>query len=340
MSGIDIYPSDNQYRLAAQPGREATLATAPRLITLILLLQRQPHQKAAQLAEKLGVSVRTLHRYFIMLDEMGIPVYSERGPNCGFSLVRGYRLPPLVFTPAEAVAVSLGAGLVEELWGQLYQEAARGALVKLESVLPDEQRSEIAWANRSLVAAGLHRSDPAAFAPLLEKLRGAIHEGRSIAITYLSGSDPQPQQRHVDPYALVYRRGRWYIAAHCHLRQAVRTFRVDRMQELALLEDRFSAPKDFDVHAYLAQEFAGQSQVAVKLRFTPQAAHIARLNRSAWSEVHEEADGSVSVTMLAPDLGWAASTALAYGPVVSVLAPPELRQMVHAWAAQITQMND
>ncbi len=78
--------------------------TATRLITLILLLQRQPGQKAADLAARLGVSVGTLHRYFAMLDEMGVPVYAERGPYGGFSLVRGYKLPPLVFTPIEIVS--------------------------------------------------------------------------------------------------------------------------------------------------------------------------------------------------------------------------------------------
>jgi len=104
--------------------------TATRLITLILLLQRQPNQKAADLAARLGISVRSLHRYIGMLDEMGIPVYSERGPYGGFSLVRGYKMPPLVFTPEEAVAVTLGTSLVGEMWGQLYQEAAQGALAK------------------------------------------------------------------------------------------------------------------------------------------------------------------------------------------------------------------
>ena len=74
--------------------------TSARLITLIMTLQRQPNQKAADLADKLGVSVRTLHRYFGMLEEIGIPIYAERGPYGGFSLVRGYKLPPLVFTPS------------------------------------------------------------------------------------------------------------------------------------------------------------------------------------------------------------------------------------------------
>ncbi len=100
--------------------------TATRLITLIMLLQRQPNQKAADLAAELGVSVRTLHRYFSMLDEMGIPVYSERGPYGGFSLVKGYRMPPLVFSHEEAVAVYLGASLVEEMWGQLYRRRRTG----------------------------------------------------------------------------------------------------------------------------------------------------------------------------------------------------------------------
>ncbi len=86
---------------------------ATRLITLIMLLQRKPNQKAAELAEALGISVRTLHRYFAMLDEMGIPIYTERGPHGGFSLVRGYRMPPLVLTPEEATAVYLGTSMVE-----------------------------------------------------------------------------------------------------------------------------------------------------------------------------------------------------------------------------------
>jgi len=106
--------------------------SASRLLTLILLLQRQPGEKAADLAAELGVSTRTLHRYLATLDEMGIPIYSERGPYGGFSLVRGYKMPPLVFTPEEAAAVSLGASLVGEMWGRLYQEAAQGALAKLE----------------------------------------------------------------------------------------------------------------------------------------------------------------------------------------------------------------
>src|SRR5215510_651825 len=157
--------------------------TATRLITLIFLLQNQPNQKASQLAEKLGVSLRTVHRYFGMLDEIGIPVYAQHGPYGGFSLVRGYKLPPLVFSLEEAVAVYLGTSLVSELWGALYRESAQGALAKLENILPNEQRAEINWARRSLVATGLHRSDPTALFPVLEELRGAVRESQRVAVS-------------------------------------------------------------------------------------------------------------------------------------------------------------
>jgi predicted DNA-binding transcriptional regulator YafY len=160
--------------------------TATRLITLIFLLQNQPNQKASGLAEKLGVSLRTVHRYFGMLDEMGIPVYAERGPYGGFSLVRGYKIPPLIFSLEEAVAVYLGTSLVSEMWGELYRDAAQGALAKLENILPNEQRGEIEWARRSLIATGLNRVESRGLFPIMDDLRKAAHEHRQVSILYQS----------------------------------------------------------------------------------------------------------------------------------------------------------
>lgn len=177
---------------------------ATRLIKLIMLLQRRPNQKAADLAGKLGVSVRTLHRYFSMLEEMGIPIYAERGPHGGFSLVRGYKLPPFVFTPEEAVAVYLGTSLVGEMWGQLYQEAAQGALAKFDNLLPDEQRQEIAWARRLLFATGMHRADPTTLSPLLDLIRHAARQGHQIKLTYQGSAKSEMTERRVDPYSLVH----------------------------------------------------------------------------------------------------------------------------------------
>jgi predicted DNA-binding transcriptional regulator YafY len=312
---------------------------ATRLITLIMLLQRHPNQKAADLARELGISVRTLHRYFGMLDEMGVPVYAERGPCGGFSLVRGYKMPPLALTPEEAVAVTLGTSLVTEMWGQLYQEAATGALAKLDRLLPEEQRSEAAWARRSLLALGLHRTDLEAQTAALEKLRRAVRELRSVEMVYASASAPEPAARRLDPYALALRWGWWYAVGFCHSRNEVRTFRVDRIHNLTLLGDTFQIPAGFDAREFLARDFQRQP-VQARLRFRAEAAHIARANRSNWDALEEQADGSVAVTMSAPDLNWAASSVLAHGPAVTVLEPPELRDLVCQWAQAVVNLYE
>jgi predicted DNA-binding transcriptional regulator YafY len=305
--------------------------TATRLITLIFLLQNQPNQKASELAKKLGVSLRTVHRYFDMLEEMGIPLYAERGQYGGFSLVRGYKMPPLVFTLEEAVALVLGTGMVEEMWGELYRESARGALAKLENLLPEEQVREVAWARNSLVATGMNRSDLKALTPTLEKLRRAIREHRSLEMKYQSNQVPHPTQRRIDPYALVHRWGWWYVVGFCHLRDDVRTFRADRIAEISLSDATFNIPPEFDLQAHLKNEFQAQPQVKAKLKVDADATWLFKGNQSYWESIEEQADGSLIVAFSAPALEWAASTVLAYGPAVEVLEPPELRRMVMEW---------
>jgi len=210
-----------------------------RLITLIMLLQRQPNQKATQLAEELDVSVRTIHRYINMLEEIGIPIYAERGPLCGFSIVRGYKMPPLMLSSEEAVAVYLGTSLVEEMWGTLYSEPAMGALAKIDNLLPDDQRKEVTWAKSSLIATGMHRADFSSITPILERIRSAVRHKLVVSMLYRSRSQPGPTRRDVDFYALLHRWGWWYAIGFCHLRQAIRSFRIDRIIELDVREEIF-----------------------------------------------------------------------------------------------------
>lgn len=308
---------------------------ATRLINLIMLLQRRPNQKAADLAAELGISVRSLHRYMDGLDEMGIPIYSERGPAGGFSLVRGYKLPPLVFTPEEAVSLSLGASLVQEMWSSLYSEAAASALARLNALLPEAQRQEAAWARRSLVASGMQRPNLERLAPLLETLRQAARENQKVRMAYLSPGRPDATSRTVDPHALAYRWGWWYVIGYCHRREGMRIFRLDRITELTRLDEIFVPEKDFDARAFFEGEMAADQGLTVRLRFQPEMAQVAHANPFNWTDKEDQPDGSVIVSMQVPDLTWAASLALAYGPGVVVLEPEAVRQEVCRWAQSI-----
>jgi len=139
----------------------------------------------------------------------------------------------------------------------------------------------------------------------------------------------------------VHSIGWWYVVGWCHLRQALRTFRVDRIAELNLTDTVFSIPANFDLRAYLAQEMQNTPQIRVRLRFAPQNAEAARYSRGYWETFEEQPDGAVLVTLVAPDPNWAVSSVLSYGPAVTVLDPPEIRQLVAEWALQTaTQYSD
>ncbi|MBN1538165.1 MAG: YafY family transcriptional regulator [Anaerolineales bacterium] len=314
--------------------------TATRLITLIMLLQRQPRQTANDLAEKLGVSVRTLHRYMLMLDEMGIPVYSERGRYGGFSLVRGYKMPPLIFTPEEATAICLGAGLVSEMWEGLYDEASEGAVAKIENVLPDEQRDEVAWARRILVTTQLKRPGLQPYAPFLNTLRKAIRLQKRVRITYQGASQNEPLQREFDAYALAFRQGWWYVIGYCHLRQDMRSFRIDRIHQILQLDESYQIPPEFDPQKYLAFEIQSQAQVHVRLHLAPEVAAFALSTPAAWEKIEPQADGSVIVAASLPDIYWAASMTMSFGPGATVLEPDELRQLVYEWAQAVAGLYE
>lgn len=308
-------------------------SSAARLLTLIMLLQAKPRQKAGDLAAELGVSVRTLHRDFSRLEEIGIPIYAERGRHGGFSLVRGYKLPPLMLDPQEAAAIYLGTNLVEQLWGDLYRLAARGALAKLENLLPDEQRREVDWARRSLAVSGMHRAAPEPLAPWLAAIRSALRQGHTLQLCYGAGGGET--RRIIEPYVLLYRWGWWYLVAFCRLRRALRTFRVDRILALEPGDETCTIPDDFDLNRYLQEAPLDERRIRARLRFPAASARAAHESRSYWESLEEHADGSVTVSLEAPSLEWAASSVLAYGPIVEVLEPQALQRLVGTWAKAI-----
>jgi predicted DNA-binding transcriptional regulator YafY len=135
----------------------------------------------------------------------------------------------------------------------------------------------------------------------------------------------------------VFRWGWWYVIGYCHLRQGVRSFRVDRIRELAALDEAFEPAVDFDVRVYLHNEFQGQPQLRLRLRFWPEFAQLAHDNAAIWEALEVQPDGGVEVWMAVPDAAWGASTALAYGATVEVLEPPEVRRLVRQWAAAVAE---
>ncbi len=146
---------------------------------------------------------------------------------------------------------------------------------------------------------------------------------------------PRPQPRKLEPYVIVFHGagGMWSDTAIPVSKFA--PFEIDRIQELSISDETFQAPVDFDARSFMDQAFRGQPQVQVRLRFHCRSRQYRPHQPPFWESLEEQPDGSVVVTVSAPDMNWAASTILAYGPVVEVLDPPGLRRLLKEWAQEI-----
>jgi predicted DNA-binding transcriptional regulator YafY len=310
---------------------------ATRLLSLIMMLQSRPSWKAGELADELNVSERTIHRYMGMLEEMGIPLYSERGRYGGFSLVRGYKLPPLVFTAEEATVLYMGANLVRDVWGRTYDDAATAVTAKLDNVLPDDLRAEVAQLQQRLAVGRLAARDYRPWESTIHTLRQCIIDRHCARLTYRGIARQEETGRVVEPYGLAFQWGQWYLAGFCRLRRDMRTFRIDRIQEIEVLPEKFTVPDDFDAREYLQRAMQYESPHRVVVHMDAHVAQSVREWDSNWLEITDRGDGSISVQFGTTDLDWATGWVLSYGTAARALEPPELVERVRAAATGVLQ---
>jgi predicted DNA-binding transcriptional regulator YafY len=206
---------------------------ADRLFQLVQRLRRRRVTTAAQLAESLGVTVRTVYRDVQDLVGAGVPIRGEAG--VGYALDRGFDLPPLMFDETEVEALVLGARVVKGWGDAALAGAADGVLAKVEAVLP--RRLQQRMADSALHAVNFRESAPQRAA--LGALRGAIQSGVKVAFDYRD-REGAGTWRTVRPLGLFYFGPVWSLGAWCELRLGFRTFRLDRISRLVVTGERFA----------------------------------------------------------------------------------------------------
>jgi predicted DNA-binding transcriptional regulator YafY len=220
-----------------------------RILTLLELLQTHERLTGSELAQRLEVDIRTVRRYISALEELGIPVTTEQGRYGGYMLVAGFKLPPMMFTDEETQAIALGLLAARQLGVTEISPALASVQAKLERVMPDRLKHRVRAVSDSIHIV-LAPTEPPKTSGALLLLTDAAQSQRRVIFSYQSRQD-EVTRRECDPYGLVYRRGRWYLCGYCHLRHALRTFRLDRLQEVKVLDTSFVRPVDFDAVDYL-----------------------------------------------------------------------------------------
>jgi predicted DNA-binding transcriptional regulator YafY len=244
-----------------------------RVLTVLELLQTYGQLSSHELARRLDVTPRSIRRYIMMLQDLGIPVESTRGRHGGYRLRPGYKLPPLMFTNNEAVAITLGLLNVERLGFHADEPAIEGALAKIGRVLPLEAQQHIRFLQESTIlddAPGHAQAN----ANVVLDFSQAVQQQRRIWLRYQSPE--QETARTVDVYGLVLRDGTWYAAGWCHLRNDVRVFRLDRVWRYRVLSTTFTKPDQFNARETvqnLLRERHSEPEVELLLHTTISEAH-------------------------------------------------------------------
>jgi predicted DNA-binding transcriptional regulator YafY len=306
-----------------------------RLLEVLELLQTRPLTTGREIAERLAVDARTARRYVAALQELGIPVEGQRGVGGGYRVRPGYRLPPLMLSDDEAVVVVLG--LIAARRQGLDSEAGSvdGALAKIHRVLPDLLRRRVEALETTLGFTAAERSGAPVAGDTVLLLADAVRRGRRVRTAYRAFSGERTR-RELSPYGLVVHAGRWYLAAHDHLREDLRTFRIDRMRSTAIVDGAALPPPDgFDAVEHVSSSLARVpwgTEIEVTLELPVDQA--ARQLPATLAELVETRDGTL-LRMRVDSLDWMAGMLASLGCAFTIHSPDELRASVRALAERL-----
>jgi predicted DNA-binding transcriptional regulator YafY len=308
-----------------------------RVLAVLELLQSRGRISGPELAQRINVDVRTLRRYIVLLEELGIPITTERGRRGAYMLVAGFKLPPMMFTTGEALSLSLGLLAARNLGLHASEPALASAQAKLERVMPDamKRRLRAIEATVSIESGGLPAVHANATALML--LTHAAHAAERVHMHYRSAQGEE-SERDFDAYGLGFRGGAWYAVGYCHLRHGVRGFRVDRIIEVQPRDARFKRPGDFNVLEWLNRSIATLPRAhRVEVLLHTDLAKARDAFSPAIGLFETSADG-VLLRVRTDDLAWFARQLARVPFDFDIRTPQGLRKEVLAHAARLQKL--
>ncbi len=290
-----------------------------RLFQIVYYLLDKGQATAPELAARFEVSVRTIYRDIDALSAAGIPVYAEVGRNGGIRLMNDFVLDQVVLSgeeKQEILAALQSVNITRNI-------AESRTLQKLSALfaIPSENWLEVdfsRWGNQGF--------DKEKF----ELLKSAVIHCRQVKIRY-AGADGGEGERNVQPYKLVYRSKAWYLKAFCMEKQDMRTFKLNRILELTLLEEHFVC-RSFPEEPGDAEE----NYPLVTLRFPKEMAYRV-YDEFDQNQIERQENGDLIAAARMPEDGWLISFLLSFGTQVEILSPAYLREEIVRQAGKIVE---
>lgn len=305
-----------------------------RLVAMVMFMQGRRLVKADELAAHFEICARTVYRDMAALSEAGVPITGEAG--VGYTLVKGYHLPPVMLTADEATALFVGGEMVKHFTDASLGVPMAAGLDKLRAVLPRDRQEQVERLARQTVILGRSGSTvPDADAqPWLLAVQKSVVNRRVLELRY-RGRVRDETIREVEPLGVVFYGGTWYLVAWCRLRKDFRQFRIDRIRNLSLTGERFEQRPDFSLQEHLEKESKGEEKIQARVWIADAMQGKARNESYATLIEESHRDGGAEFSLYTFSLEWLAWWLLTFGPSAEALEPPELRQRVSKIAKEI-----
>jgi len=305
-----------------------------RLVATVLLLQSRRLIRAKDIAVHFGISIRTVYRDLLALQEAGVPLAAEAGE--GYSLVDGYHLPPVMFTHEEASALFIGGEFVQRLTDESLKKHAETALLKIRAVLTPEKQEYLERLQQATAVLPSATPFQNGFRDdALATIQDAIVKRCVLAMEYYATSNEAFSKRDVEPLGLLFYSDHWHLIAYCRLRQDYRDFRTDRLKSIKVREETFPPRVEFSLKNYLQEANRLEGAQEVRVKFRTAVAQWVR-GKYYYGLIEETVvDDGVILTFLVHTPESLVDWLFSFGTWVEILHPPRLRELLLAQAQKI-----
>jgi predicted DNA-binding transcriptional regulator YafY len=313
--------------------------TSSRTLRLLSLLQTHRYWPGAELADRLGISVRSLRRDIDRLRELGYPVKAQRGVEGGYQLSAGAAMPPLLLDDEEAVALAIGLSAAAQGAVVGIEDACVRALAKVQQVMPPRLRRRID-ALRAATVPAVWTGGPNVDAGVLTIVAQACRDEERLRFAYTAQNGEQTA-RHVEPHRLVSLGRRWYLVAFDLTRQDWRSFRLDRLADPRSTGFRLPAvPRELpatDAAAFVKASFGNLSTSHACEALLHAPAATVRTAVGKWATLEEVDHQRCRLLMTVDNLDWAALALGSVGVEFEVVRPPELIERIRDWGSRFAR---
>lgn len=306
-----------------------------RIVALLIQLQSKRVITAQELAQRFSVSVRTIYRDIKSLEAAGVPIAGEAGT--GYSIMEGYKLPPVMFTREEASSFVAAEKLMQQLSDKSLGGYFQSAMYKIKSVLRWSEKDWVDTLDAQIVVKPVHALFRENISNALELLMNGIVNRQQVDIAYQSVDAAAPVNRSVEPVGLYHENNYWYMLAYCHLRQEHRKFRTDRIHAISATGKPFILEHQ-DLAFYLKEEDSYKS-AEIRISVNRSVAKYIARSRKFYGFMSEEEKGNEIEMVFSyyEDMEFFARWYIMFGDNARILEPDSLKEKVKKMVQDISQ---